>query len=446
MGFSRRFSGGYGWPALLLAADLALLAWLLPHPGLAATKLLVALIAAAMVWRLWERTRRTNLALARFVASLGQGDLAQMFGRRGRGGGFDELAAAFDEAMGRLRRERLASAAENRFSAALADEAPTPLLAVSPDGIVSLANKAARRLFRHSDGRHAREFARYGGALADALLTTAPGTRRTIRVLWDGLPQRALLAASTVERQGQPWRIVSIQIIQRELDAAEIATQADLVRVLTHEIMNSITPVTSLAISAAALMDAAEQGDAAAGADARRAVETLSRRAESISHFVETYRAFSHSPSIAPSRYAVAPWIEELARSFAATPQAEGVAVVVSVEPETLTMNADADLLGQVVLNLLKNAGEAARAHAAAPRVTLSVERSQSARVRITVTDNGPGVAKELVHDIFLPFFTTKPSGTGVGLSFARQIVLLHGGDLSLRPRADGESRFEILL
>jgi two-component system, NtrC family, nitrogen regulation sensor histidine kinase NtrY len=445
MGFNRRALSGYSAPTAALAGVLLLLGWLGRYPGFYADKLVLALAAAGLVWLLWSRTRRTNLLIARFIASLDHGDLAQSFRVRGRGSGLEELGAAFDDALRRLQAERHSAAAENRFASALVDEAPTPLLAVDGEGVVHLANKAARRLFREADGRRAQEYERYGADLARALLQAAPGERRVCRVRWNGLAQRAVLAVALADRQGTPWRIVSVQIIQSELDSAEMATQTDLVRVLTHEIMNSLTPVTSLAESAGQILDRVDGQDAEALEDARMAVQALSRRAAAITHFVHSYRAFSESPSVTIRPFDATSWLRDLMKSFEATPQARGVSVRSSVSPTALRVAGDADLLGQVMLNLLKNAGQACGS-GDAPSILVSLFQNEAGRAVLRVSDNGPGVAAALEEEIFLPFFTTKGDGTGIGLSFAKQIVLLHGGAIGLAEPELGGATVQIIL
>ena len=427
---SKRFAAGFAVQIMALVGAIALLSWLWPRSELVATKLLVGGIVLLLASGLWHRVEQANRTLARFIAAIGHGDLTQAFRQRSQGSGFDELGAAFDGAMKRLRDERLASAAENRFAAALVDEAPTPLLSIDADGVVTLANKAARRLFRENDGRTADTFRIYGAEFASALATAQPGGRRVVRLLWDDLPQRAILSTSAVERRGRSLRIASVQIIQKELDAAEITTQTDLVRVLTHEIMNSLTPVTSLAATAATLIATADGEDAPALADARVAIEALARRTAGLSRFVESYREFTRSPKVTIKRFAVRPWIEETVRLFAASPSGCDVTVDLVVTPEQLRMSADPDLLGQVVLNLLKNGGEAARSQDAPPRIAIEIRQNANDRTMLWVRDNGPGIPVSMASDIFLPFFTTKSEGSGVGLSFARQIVQLHGGTI----------------
>jgi two-component system, NtrC family, nitrogen regulation sensor histidine kinase NtrY len=446
MDFSRRFAVRLALRSAVLVAAVGALAWLATRASLPATTLLAVGLVVWAAAGVWSLVRSTNVELERFVSALNHGDLAQSFTRIGRGSGFEELGDALDGAMRRLRDERAASAAENRFASALVDGAPTPLLAIDGEGRIELSNKAARRLFDRVDGVRAADFASYGTEFVDALEGVLPGSRRLSPMLVNGLSQRAMLAATTVERGGAVWRIVSVQIIQRELNAAEIAVQTDLVRVLTHEIMNSMTPVTSLAASAAQIMAEIDDGQDEAVGDARLAVETLARRAEGIMHFVETYRSFSRAPEVVRRPFAAIPWADQLVRLFGATPQAAGVALDLAVADDLDLIDGDADLLTQVVLNLMKNGAEAAAGHADTPRLGLSIAPLQAGRVRIAVSDNGPGVAANLAEDVFLPFFTTKRDGTGVGLSFARQVVLLHEGAITLGKSETGGARFEIVI
>jgi signal transduction histidine kinase len=429
-----------------LLACLVPFGLLLPRPGLFATKLLLLVGAAFAVRALWAGTERTARIVARFVAALEHRDFQQNFRLRGQGREVEALGQALDRAMARLRTERASGLAERRFAAALADEAPTPLLAIDEGGHVHLANKAARRLFGASDRRTVSAFAVFGQGFADALAQVQPGGRADVRVRWNGLDQRAVIAAAAAERDRRPWRILSVNIIQRELEAAELATQADLVRVLTHEIMNSLTPVTSLAGSAALLMERARAGDEDALEDAGDAVSALARRAAGLAHFVETYREFGRSPTVTRARFEVRPWADELARSFAATPQGDGVPLRLSIEPERLAIDGDPGLLGQVLLNLLKNGAEAARDDGQFPHLALTLWLDGDGRVRLRVADNGPGVPFDRRDEVFLPFFTTKRTGTGVGLSFARQVVLLHGGAIGLSDTPGGGATFEIAL
>jgi C4-dicarboxylate-specific signal transduction histidine kinase len=163
-------------------------------------------------------------------------------------------------------------------------------------------------------------------------------------------------------------------------------------------------------------------------------------------HFVEAYRAFSRAPVIERRRFAAAPWLAELQRLFEASEQAAGVTLETAVDPDDLILDADPDLLAQVVINLLKNAAEAAKGYAPAPHIRLAISMLPGGRSQLIVSDNGPGIAPDLAEDIFLPFFTTKGSGTGVGLSLARRIMTAHGGTIAIGEPRDGGACFELAI
>jgi signal transduction histidine kinase len=286
----------------------------------------------------------------------------------------------------------------------------------------------------------------YGDAFAKALAEAGVGRPRLVPLMIDAVPQTAMVSAASVHRLGGAVRVVAVQPIQGELNAVEIAAQSDLVRVLTHEIMNSITPVTSLAHSAAALIAEADTNSDPLIADARAAVETLARRADGVMHFVESYRQISRTPEVRRRVIELGPWAQELAALFRASDASPGVALNLSVTPPTLTMDADPDLMCQVLINLMRNAAEAASGHTPEPEVSLSFEFATGGRVQIEVADNGPGVPESLRQDVFLPFFTTKAKGTGVGLSLARQVVLAHRGSIGLAESPSGGALFRMLI
>jgi len=440
--FALRFAVRF---VVLLAATFGFVA-ALSHPGLGATRIVAGLLMAGAAWWLWHYIQATNMALARFIDAVRFGDFAQGFAYQSYGSGFAELGAALDESIRKLRGERHELTEANRFYEAVLDDAPTALLTVERDGKVELTNKAARRLLVKHKGVRTEDFAIYGDAFAKALEGGAVGRPRLVPLVTDGLPQTVMISAAIVQRLGGLVRVVAVQPIQGELNAVEIAAQSDLIRVLTHEIMNSITPVTSLAHTAADLIASLDcAGDPAIG-DARAAVETLARRADGVMQFVESYRQISRAPQVKLRPFDVAPWLRELETIFRASNAAAGVTLATRVDPPTLTMEADPDLLCQVLINLLRNGAEAARAHAEEPRVSLEVQFLPTGELQIDVADNGAGVPESLRQDVFLPFFTTKAKGTGVGLSLARQIVLAHRGSIAVADAPGGGALFRMVI
>lgn len=442
MDFRRRFEFGLAWRTIVLIAASWLFSMSLSTPDLRAGRIVALIIALVALASLWEFIRRTNFIVSRFVESVRFEDYSQRFSDPS-GGGFDVLGETLDTALKALQKRNMESAAEARFLSAIVDDSPSALLTIDGTGKIELLNKAARQLFGRYELQRIEDLEKLGPELA-AAARLPPGTRKITRVMLDGAPQKAIFASAHVARLDAPITVLSMLPIQSELGALEVAAQADLVRVLTHEIMNSLTPVTSLARSAADMVATSEQ----TGADleqARLASETVARRAEGILRFVESYREFARAPEVHRRSFKASPWGEEILRLALASDAGKKVDGRLDVRPATLTLEADPELLAQAVLNLLRNAVRAT-AGVDEPIVTLAVERDPNGRCRIEVRDNGQGIAEDRREDIFLPFYTTHKGGSGVGLSFARQVALAHGGSICALDAPEGGANLRIIV
>ena len=446
MHFKRRYIIGLLWRVALLLLTAYAFVYSLTIEGLGAARILAAFIFLGATAGLWRYIQRTNLELARFVEAVRFGDLSQNFTLLNEGSGFSEFGDALEQGINRLREERHRLSDDSRFFEAVLDDAPTPLLTIDFAGRVELANKAARRLLTSHKGVRIEDFREYGDAFAECLEENPTGRPRLVPIVTDGVPQTAIVRTALVNRLGGTVKAVTVQPIQGELNAVEIAAQSDLIRVLTHEIMNSMTPVTSLAQSAAALMADVDKGDDPEIKDARTAVERLARRAEGVMHFVESYRQISRTPEVRRRQFELLPWALELEALFVASGAADGIDFKVIVKPEAKLIEVDPDLMCQVLINLLRNAADAVRGNSEQPSIRMTFTARSGGHTQIDVSDNGPGVPDTLAQDIFLPFFTTKAKGSGVGLSLARQVVLAHGGSITLLNSESGGALFRIVV
>jgi two-component system nitrogen regulation sensor histidine kinase NtrY len=234
---------------------------------------------------------------------------------------------------------------------------------------------------------------------------------------------------SEIRMSGDVERLYSIENLSGELTAREASAWRNLIRVLTHEIMNTLTPVTSLAQTATTMLD-----DPAAAEDIREAVTTIARRSEGLMKFVARYRELLKVPQPDIGAVSVAEALQGVGALLSDELQAVNFAI--DVVPPSLEVQADSQLLDQVLLNLVRNAIDAMR-ETNSPQLGLSGQLDYG-RVVIKVTDNGPGIADELIEQIFVPFFTTKRDGSGIGLSLCRQIMTAHGGDIVVNSDAGG--------
>ena len=434
MGFRRRFEFGLAWRTVVLGLAIWLLREAFSVPDLRAARIVAIIIAFAALASLWEFIRRTNFQVARFIESVRFEDYAQRFSDPS-GGGFDVLGDALDHALKALQARNVAASREARYLAAIVDDSPSALIAIDHDGRLELLNKSARQLFHRDHLARVDDLKALGPEFA-ATISLPPGTRKITRLMIDGIPHRAIFASAHVARLDGKITVISVLPIQSELGALEVAAQTDLVRVLTHEIMNSLTPVTSLARSSAEMVAGVATNDPALN-DLRDATETVARRAEGILRFVESYREFAQSPEVRRQSFGAKKWAEELLQLALMSGANPKIDASVEVVPKTLKLSADPELLAQAALNLIRNAFRAI-ADKDKPVVRLSLRRLPSGQCMIEVRDNGPGIPEDRRDDVFLPFYTTHRGGSGVGLSFARQVALAHGGSISATVAPEG--------
>jgi signal transduction histidine kinase len=442
MDFRRKFEFGLAWRTIVFVAAVLIVLKAAETPGVRAGLIVAVLVALTALGSLWNFIRRTNFLVSRFVESVRFEDYSQRFSDPS-GGGFDVLGQTLDHALKTLQSRHAQESAEVRYLSAVVDDAPSALLAVDGDGRVEVLNKAARQLFARRPLHRIADLDALGPELS-AAARLPPGTRKITRLVLDGVPQKAIFASAQVARLDKPVTVMSILPVQSELGALEVAAQADLVRVLTHEIMNSLTPVTSLARTGADLVASAAKGNDAL-ADAKTATETVARRAEGILRFVESYREFAQAPEVHRRSFKATPWAEEIMRLALANAGDREVEGRVEVAPKSLSVDGDAELLAQAVLNLLRNAIRAT-AEAERPVVALALTREATGHCRIEVRDNGGGIPEERREDIFLPFYTTHKGGSGVGLSFSKQVALAHGGSICALAAPEGGANIRMVI
>ena len=227
---------------------------------------------------------------------------------------------------------------------------------------------------------------------------------------------------TTTMLRGKRVRIIALSNVEGELDNREVDSWIKLTRVLTHEIMNTITPVTSLSGTLQARLEQDEQEGKEVDGELRAGLETIRKTGEELLKFVQTYRQFTHVPTPAPALFYVRPFLKRMA-SLCAKP------VSVSVEPKDLLVYADESLMSHVLSNLLKNAVEAT---GQGGEISVRAWADKEEAIIIDVTDTGEQIPADVAEHIFVPFFTTKPEGSGIGLSLARQIMRASGGTLTL--------------
>jgi nitrogen fixation/metabolism regulation signal transduction histidine kinase len=411
---------------LLLGVSLSVLVLTILTTEHIAVPAVVAIIVVLQVIGLIRHVQSHVDALEDFFAAVNYEDFTRRFVEHDVDA---ELKDAFNRILERFQDARAARDLQAGYLDTVIRHVPVPFIAAGPDGAVSLVNHPARRLTGLSAIRNLEDLAALDPGLPGLLRDIDAGQQRLLQTNIRGLPVELRVSVAEIRMEARTERLYSIENLSGELSARESSAWRNLIRVLTHEIMNTLTPVTSLAETTVSMLDDPEAID-----DIREAITTIGRRSSGLIGFVSKYRELLQVPN---------PHLESLAvREFfdaAVTLLAEPLAdteIVVDVVPDSLTVEADRQLLDQVILNLIKNAVEAMET-TASPRLRLE-GRLDLGRTILSVSDTGPGVADDVREQIFIPFFTTKRTGSGIGLSLSRQIMTAHGGDIAIQSGADG--------
>ena len=393
------------------------------------TIIIIGIVIAWTVttWLLIRRNRR-NMNRIKFLSeAVAGGDFSFIFpedDRRRTDRIMAESLNRIREMLGKARQETID---KERYYAQILENVRTGIVAYDERGFVMQTNEVAAKLFGLPVLTHIRQLDRVSDGLADMLLVAAAGDTRTL-TLHDGESTRQLsLQVSQSRIRDRNLRILVVNDIHNELDNKEIDSWISLTRVLTHEIMNSVSPITSLSESLRELVPDKTS-------ELYKGLDVIHSTGTGIEGFVESYRQFTHIPTPSPSLFYVRGLVERSVRLVQGGPEHVRIDFRWSVEPEDMLLHADENLVGRVLNNLLKNAVEAIGEESDGC-VEIRAFLNEREDVVIEVTDSGGPIPPEVEKRIFIPFFTTKTDGSGIGLSISRQIMRLSGGTLTLRTK-----------
>jgi two-component system nitrogen regulation sensor histidine kinase NtrY len=418
--------------------------FLLFRTRLYAVQVAAGLLVVSEVTALFRTVDRANRDLARFFEAVKFGDFTQAFGRRSPGRSFRQLRAAMAEVMGAFQTARAEKEEQALYLRTIVQHLAIGLLVFQPDGDIDLVNNAAKRLLGVIQLKNVQSLEAVSPGLARALLGLKPRERALVRIERPDEQLQLALQASEFKLRARTFTLVSIQDIRSELEEREVDAWQKLIRVLTHEIMNSMTPISSLAATAQDLIaQSGPRDDPESWNDIELALRTIAKRSEGLRHFIDGYRSLTRVPKPNFKFFPARDLIARVSQLLQAPLAESGARFESSLHPESLELLADPGLLEQVLINLVLNAADAVRGRADA-RVMVSAYLDERGRPVIQVRDNGVGIPEENLDKVFVPFFSTKAGGSGVGLSLSRQIMQLHNGTISVQSRPGIESVFTL--
>ncbi len=347
-----------------------------------------------------------------------------------------EMVKKMNDAATRIKNSRNQRDSEYQFFRNIVQHVAIGLIAFHRDGSIVIMNTAFKKLLRITKAENISEFAEASPALVEAFNKLKTGGRELIRLKTGEETVQLSVYAIELTLKGDEIKLISLQNIQSELEEKEMEAWQNLVRVLTHEIMNSVTPISSLAGLVEQEINQHKEKQQALQLsdvdDIHLSVQTISRRSESLIRFVKEFRSLTHIPKPKPTPVDVRFLLEEMATLHRKELTDNDIQLELDVNPPELQVVADKGMIEQVLINLIKNAIQSFEDQTEKV-ITLRGYPGEKGKVVIAVRDNGTGIDPEAVEKIFIPFYTTKKSGSGIGLSLSKQIMRQHEGNLSVR-------------
>lgn len=314
----------------------------------------------------------------------------------------------------------------------------TGIVVINEKGFVLQQNSESLRLLGLPVFTHIRQLERIDEKLAERFTDLQPGEKYHLSFRNERGAVNLSIRVSETVLKGERVKLIAMNDIHGEMEDKEVDTWIRLTRVLTHEIMNSVTPITSISSTLLSRHDEMKE-------ELRNGLELISDTGKGLISFVESYRRFTHIPTPQPTLFYVGRFIERMTQ-LASHHHASHIAIQTDIRPDDLILYADEDLIGQVVLNLLKNAIQAIGPDHPDGQIMVRASCNSNESIVIEISNNGPAIPPEEAEHIFTPFFTTKEGGSGIGLSVARQIMRLSGGSISLKSNAPNHQTTFVLL
>ena len=413
------------------------------------TPILVLILILLQIYSLIRFVDKTNRDLASFLESIRFSEFTRSFQIEGMGNSFNELNKAFNDVISDFQKVRSEKEEHFHYLQSIVQNIDISIIAYQKNGTVEMINKAAKKLFQLSSISNIEKLSVLSPELVSTLLTINPGQNKLVKVQDNDDFLQLAINATEFKLKNKIITLSTIKNIQNVLEEQETEAWQKLIRVLTHEIMNSITPISSLSATLENMLkpytreESAENLDNETIGEIQQALQTINKRSNGLLHFVNTYRNLTRIPKPNFHVVKVKEVFNNLEKLLEEELRTKNIELISRVEPESFEISMDEQLIEQVMINLAKNSIHALEGKPN-PKIILKAFFNKRGRPTIQVTDNGVGILKDVLDKIFIPFFTTKPTGSGIGLSLSRQILRLHGGTITAQSIPETETIFTL--
>lgn len=424
---------------ILNALTGLLVVWSFTNEHLVVARFTFAILWVILIIVLIHYATRSNSSLKSFIESFRYLDTKR------NNAGIGELDQLYNEIVGVIRKIETERETNRHYLKHTINHIGTGILSFNEAGEVELVNEATKRMFNLPFVRHISSFSQVSEELPGILTSLRPGQQKLLKLNIDNEIVGLSLRATEFRLFERKVRLFSIQNIKNELEEEELDAWQKLIRVLTHEIVNSVTPVNSLTNTLIKLFETGglpkslQEIDDKTIADALEGLHSIEKRNKGLMAFVQSYRSLTRIKQPVFSEFSVAGLFRNIYPLVRNEQDVKQIRFTQDPISDNLNLRADEKLVEQVLINLINNAVQALQ-KTENPEIKLSAQKSNK-QVVISVSDNGHGIPKEIAGNIFIPFFTTREDGSGIGLSLSRQIMRLHEGSISVKSKP-GETIF----
>ncbi len=406
----------------------------------------VAFAIFLQVTQLIKSVEKSNDNISSFLDSIRFDDLSSSFKTDSKDPTVQRLHTELNEALAKLRILRKEKDSEYQFFKNIVQHVGIGLLTFKKDGTIQIINSAAKRLLKINKADVIEDLREVSDTLVETFLKLKTGGRELIRLKFGDETIQLSIFAIELTLRGEEVKLISMSNIQSELEEKEMEAWQNLVRVLTHEIMNSVTPISSLAgVVEEEIKHKLERDEKdfkkEEMEDMHLSLQTISKRSEGLIRFVKEFRNLTHIPKPRLSEIPVKELLDEVAILHKKELADHGVTISVTINPENLFIVADKTMIEQVLINLVKNAIQAFEEQPN-KKIELTGYSNEKGRAIISVKDNGSGIDSEALEKIFIPFFSTKKTGSGIGLSLSKQIMRQHEGQITVKSKLGEGTEF----
>ncbi len=394
---------------------------------------------------------QTNRKLTKLFESIRHTDFTNKFTDNHLGQSFEELNNEFNLVIEAFNKNKTEKEEHFNYLLTVIQHVNIGIIVFKRDGKVDVYNNAVKKLLQINSLRNINNLSTVSEKLPETLLNMRAGDKELVKLFVDDELIQLSIYATQFKMRGEEFLLVSFQDINPELEQKEIESWQKLIRVLTHEIMNSITPISSLASTVSDIIEETRKNspprketDIEAFDDVSHAIKTIEKRSKGLLNFVEIYRNLTRIPKPNFRYFSVDELIDRAMELLAAKLVEYQIKTSIKILPKDLKILADPDLIDQVLINLLLNAIDAVK-ETESPNIVIMASINLNNRITIEIADNGKGIKPDILDKIFMPFFTSKESGSGIGLSLSRQIMQMHKGSIGVRSKQGDGAVFTMI-